>query len=318
MNPEAIRIPCRTLTMTLELKSTASVSSFPASTIRGGFGYTLKRLVCGLGRKSCDGCILKCNCAYPFLFETAPGDDATRLKRYVSIPRPFAIRPRQEGDRVIVELLLIGNAVEMLPFFVLTFIELGKNGLGKHQIPFMVQSVTTWDGEKIYASGNDNGPLRVGPLILSISPGERHTGTVTLRFVSPLVLRKEGKIISYFDTRAFFTTLLRRITNCNAFYGLDRDLEVDPAPYLAAADAMTCETDMRPLRQQRVSTRQQQRIDYSGLVGSVKLHGDIGTVLPLLRAGEVLGVGKNTVFGQGVFRVGGGENGYRLLANTEK
>jgi CRISPR/Cas system endoribonuclease Cas6 (RAMP superfamily) len=39
------------------------------------------------------------------------------------------------------------------------------------------------------------------------------------------------------------------------------------------------------------------------MTGSVRLSGDVGTLMPLLKAGEVLGVGKNTVFGFGEYVV---------------
>ena len=62
------------------------------------------------------------------------------------------------------------------------------------------------------------------------------------------------------------------------------------------------QADMRPVEQHRFSTRQKRSIDYSGMTGSVRLNGDIGTFMPLFKAGEVLGVGKNTVFGFGEYQ----------------
>jgi len=298
---EPLKIPYSLFTIDLNLASNEKVSSFLAATLRGGFGYSLKRLVCAFKGNECSACILKNSCVYHYLFETAPDATATRLTKYKTIPRPFALRPRQTGDKVAVDLLCIGKAVGMLPYFVYAFNELGKQGLGKHGIGFDIAQVTTEDGCTVYTAKNTNECMSVTPRILEIKESTPSPQHLELQFLTPLVLRKDGAIITTFDTRTFFSTLLRRITNINAFYGEHPSHSTDPSPYFDAVETLTITGDMYPVHQRRISTRQHQTIDYSGLMGKVTFTGDIETVLPYLKAGEVLGVGKNTVFGQGVY-----------------
>lgn len=296
-----LKIPYRLFCIDLNLASNEKVSSFLAATLRGGFGYSLKRLVCAFKGNECSACILKNGCVYQYLFETAPDATATRLTKYKTIPRPFALRPRQIGNKVMVDLLCIGKAVGMLPYIVYAFNELGKQGLGKQGIGFDIAQVTTEDGCTVYTAKKTNECMSVTPRILEINESTPSVQQLKLQFLTPLVLRKDGAIITTFDTRTFFSTLLRRITNINAFYGEHPAHSTDPRPYFDAVDTLTSTTDIYPVQQQRMSTRQHQTIDYSGLMGTVTFTGNIGPLLPYIEAGEILGVGKNTVFGYGVY-----------------
>jgi hypothetical protein len=96
---------------------------------------------------------------------------------------------------------------------------------------------------------------------------------------------------------------MRRIDMLCLLYGSSGNRDEERESFLAAAEKLEIESSMEIMEQSRFSTRHRQRIDYSGLVGTVKLSGDIGTVLPLLRCGEITGTGSNTVFGNGAFTV---------------
>jgi hypothetical protein len=47
------------------------------------------------------------------------------------------------------------------------------------------------------------------------------------------------------------------------------------------------------------SSRQEQRINMGGFVGEITFEGDLRSFMPLIKAGEVLHVGKGTAFGLG-------------------
>ena len=53
----------------------------------------------------------------------------------------------------------------------------------------------------------------------------------------------------------------------------------------------------------RYSGRQRQRVEMGGLVGRVTYEGDLSDYLPLLVLGELVHVGKGTVFGNGQYRI---------------
>lgn len=298
----AVTILHTTCLFRLRLSGKDAVSHFPEATIRGGFGYTLRALVCAAGKSECSGCMLRHSCAYAFLFETPPPANAPRLAKYRAVPHPFTMHAAQAGDVLTLHLTLFGQATRYLVWFIYTLNKLGQRGLGKNKVHFTVDEVTS-GGNRVYSAGSDRvGAVESGSRIV-LEPGEPMQGKVSLDFLSPLVLRTRGTIHSRFDAPAFTTTLLRRVTNLNAFYGENPEAVTDPRPYVEAAKSLTVASAMTTVGRSRYSTRQKQEIDYSGIAGTVTLAGEIGTLLPLLRAGEVAGVGKNTAFGMGRYRV---------------
>lgn len=112
--------------------------NYKGSAFRGGFGYTFKRVVCVIRDKKCDDCLLKQKCIYSYIFETPPPEDAEMLRLYPKVPHPFVIEPPitekqtfEPGEEFSFHLILIGNAIDYLPYFIYTFTELGKQGIGQ-------------------------------------------------------------------------------------------------------------------------------------------------------------------------------------------
>ncbi|CAG0941751.1 hypothetical protein BROC_01581 [Candidatus Brocadiaceae bacterium] len=114
---------------------------FPAykgAVFRGGFGYAFKGVVCVIRNKACDDCLLKQKCIYSYIFETPPPEDTEMLRLYPKVPHPFVIEPPitekqtfNPGEEFPFHLILIGSAIDYLPYFIYTFTELGKKGIGQ-------------------------------------------------------------------------------------------------------------------------------------------------------------------------------------------
>jgi len=127
--------------------------------LRGGFGYAFKRVVCAIRNKECPDCILKERCVYSYVFETPPPSDTKIMRKYKTVPHPFVIEPPSEkkrgykpGDEMNFGLTLIGRAIDCLSYFIYTFDELGKIGVGKGKSKYELKSVSC-DGKTIYDSG---------------------------------------------------------------------------------------------------------------------------------------------------------------------
>ncbi len=110
---------------------------YKGAVFRGGFGYAFKKVVCVVKGKPCDECLLKQKCIYSYIFETPPPEDAEILRLYPKVPHPFVIEPPvtekqafAPGESFSFHLILIGNAIDYLPYFIYTFTELGKQGIG--------------------------------------------------------------------------------------------------------------------------------------------------------------------------------------------
>jgi len=111
---------------------------YKGSTFRGAFGNVLKRICCSNREaESCRNCILKNTCPYAYIFETAQPTEDTKIKRLKDAPRPFILEPPldpaiivQKGERFSFGLVLIGRGINFLPYFLVTFKELGFVGIG--------------------------------------------------------------------------------------------------------------------------------------------------------------------------------------------
>lgn len=77
--------------------------------------------------KAYDDYLLKQKCIYSYIFETPPPEDAEMLRLYPKVPHPFVNEPPitekqvfAPGDTVPFHLILIGHAIDYLPYYIYT------------------------------------------------------------------------------------------------------------------------------------------------------------------------------------------------------
>jgi len=63
------------------------------STLRGAFGQALKNAVCVMPHRNCERCLVADRCGYPYIFETPPPQDLSRLRGQQRVPHPFILTP---------------------------------------------------------------------------------------------------------------------------------------------------------------------------------------------------------------------------------
>lgn len=130
----------------LEVKDTLILPAFKGSTLRGAFGHVFRRITCvnrTKDAKECSDCSLSQVCPYHYVFESSPMWGSSEelegpLSNYEDIPRPFVIEPPSDtrevyepGESLVFRVILIGNGIEFFPYFIVTFRELGEDGIGK-------------------------------------------------------------------------------------------------------------------------------------------------------------------------------------------
>src|SRR5581483_10312494 len=125
--------------------------------LRGGFGHAFRRLCCIPQCRDARTCPVGMSCPYKAIFEPSPPPEAEALSRNQDIPRPFVFRaPRTQqtrfetGEPFEFELVLIGRALEFLPYFVLSFRELAAEGLGLNRAKCNLDKV-----EQMYLGGRN-------------------------------------------------------------------------------------------------------------------------------------------------------------------
>lgn len=299
--------------MSLTAISTISMPPYAGSTYRGGFGQAFRKMVCTQGPIDCRDCTLKAVCPYPYIFETAPFEGAQQLRTYGDIPRPFVIDPLdtrgdyRPGESLIFQLTLIGRAIDYLPYFLVSFRELGEVGIGKGRGRFQLAQVLIDGGEPLY-DGNTQMVHNINNT-LSFDEVRREADALpkdqlTVRLLTPTRITHEGRLMDELPFHIFWRRLIGRISAL-AYFHCGESLEFDFKGVIEQAETVqTVQSELRWHDWTRYSSRQNQKMQLGGLVGSVTYAGDLAVFLPFVALGAFLHVGKNATFGLGKYRIG--------------
>jgi len=307
-----------------------NLPEYKGSTFRGGFGHAFKKVVCALRNKECPDCLLKEKCIYSYIFETPPPADSRMMRKYPSAPHPFVLCPPLEDDRIYepgeelqFQLTLIGKAIDYLPYFIYTFEELGKMGIGKGRGKFALQEVRAIPmtenfrgknerhdrkgakGEKIY-SADDKILHNIGGEFFEFSnadPLPLALSALLLVFLTPTRLRFEGELTSDLKFHILFRNLLRRISLLSYFH-CGRELDVDFRSLIKESEKIqTSKSQLRWYDWERYSARQDTKMKLGGFIGEITFLGDFAPFWQYLVLGEFIHVGKGSSFGLGKYEI---------------
>ncbi|RMF31505.1 MAG: CRISPR system precrRNA processing endoribonuclease RAMP protein Cas6, partial [Chloroflexi bacterium] len=123
---------------------------------------------------------------------------------------------------------------------------------------------------------------------------------VTLHFLTPTRLKRGGRFVTQGPPfPVLMRALLRRLTALAALHG-PRPWKTDFGALVEAAEGIALVGEGAGWQDwRRTSRRQGRRMNLGGLVGEATYRGDLTPFHPLLALGEIVHVGKATVFGDG-------------------
>lgn len=242
-----------------------------------------------------------------------------RTVRLVQSPQAAGPESRtllRAGESLRFGLLLMGRAMESLPYVVFAVSEMARCGLGASRTPFTLDEVAVLDGQgaaqTIYsgragrlqvpegATHNLAGLVRarLRQFSVEVAAGE----AIKVRFITPTRIRVGSDLQAETDFALLARNLLRRISMLAAVHG-SAPLDVDYRSLLERAARI--EQKAARLRWhdwERYSNRQQTKMKMGGFTGEVEYAGSgLSEFLPLLAAGELLHVGTGTTFGLGSY-----------------
>jgi hypothetical protein len=277
--------------------------------------------------------MLKSRCVYAYVFETSPEATLTSeplsqasnpgqqesagasmtLHKYTKIPHPFIIEPPREGERnlgpgdtITFHLILVGRAIEYLPYFIYTFDELGKTGIGRGRGAYELLTVEA-GGFQVYGAGDKTiRPFPANELVLplTVEPDQAEQRQVTLRLITPVRISYGRSLASDLPFHVLIRNLLRRLYQLGYFHCGQGEPAWDHQRIIEAAQNVTvAEDNLQWWDWERYSTRQHVRMKMGGLVGEITYKGAMRAFEPFLGAGEILHVGKGTSFGLGKYEV---------------
>jgi CRISPR-associated endoribonuclease Cas6 len=375
MNLETVLSKTELLALTFTIMPRESLKlprDLVENTFRGAFGNYFRQLVCTPSCHTAMRCPLPASCPYKVIFEPSQLPTADRLSKNHDIPRPFIFElcpdnyeptnlgnpmttpfptpaasrhhdPTIEthtygpGARLQFRLLLIGKAVEYLPYFVLSFREVERKGLGLNRAlcdleainsDFRLAVVETFPGdrstppdgratelESVYSSRDQTVRVPRVPTmdryinrrLPELRCGIEKTTNLAVRFLTPTSLRYRGRQVRAPEFHHFFKRLRDRVNSlCTAHGPGPVDVDFKALGHLSE-QVKTLYADTRWVQRTRFSSRRRLRHELSGFVGkcvydfSSLSQGAYEDFLPWLLAGELLHVGKYTVWGNGRF-----------------
>ncbi|MCM8803312.1 MAG: hypothetical protein NC827_08410, partial [Candidatus Omnitrophica bacterium] len=141
-----------------------------------------------------------------------------KIDKKFDIPSPFILEPPydikteyKKGDKFEFFCIIIGKAIDYFPYFVLTFKEMGKRGIGikGNRGKFKLLKIKN-SNRIIYDHKTDI--LKNFKKNIKITVPKLEDDTITLKFISPVRIKIKGKLITTLPFPLFIKVLLRRIS----------------------------------------------------------------------------------------------------------
>jgi len=292
---------------------------YKGSTFRGGFGHALKRAVCIDRGQECAQCVHRQKCMYSYVFETSipqKRESGQSKNKYVS--PPFIIEPPLDTkqhygieDQMAFNLILVGRAVDYIPYFIFGFEEMGRIGIGRNNGKYVLDKVISihnereiliYDGESHFK--DDFQVIDSFELIKEAVQLNYHQ--ITLRFLTPTRIKKDGKLTLDIDFEVVMRNLFRRLSRLAEVH-CDEKWELDWKEVLVRAKVgvNTVHSHLRWQDWERYSQRQRTKMKMGGFLGEITFKGDLAEFIPYIKLGEYLHMGKGTVYGLGKYEIEG-------------
>ena len=293
---------------------------YKGNVFRSRFGYTLRDITCIGDADACESaCQFREQCVYSRCFEIPVPDDCPFLSGESFAPHPFVLEPPRSGkleyapgDRLVCNLILIGDAIDLLPWMVFAFDQMGERriGIGGERgrcVLDRVESLAVEDNglsDTIYTGSSQ---LLTGKgLVLGLADVVRTipdtVGRVEFDFLTPTSIEVAGRWMSDLRFEHLIGDLLRRIGLLSYFH-CGEDLDVDIPSLRKAASVVTHESHLRWFRSDRRSYGGEVSVPAGGFVGRIRYRGNLMLFLPFLFLGAYLHIGHDAAFGYGQYRM---------------
>ncbi|CAA6818412.1 MAG: CRISPR repeat RNA endoribonuclease Cas6 [uncultured Sulfurovum sp.] len=264
----------------VKIKTECKPSYFIGSMIRGAMGYALKEVTCINPSYKCEGCFTQSSCLYYKFYEEQNSFHQYRFNIELGSGKfNFGLYLFVDACD---ELSYVLNALEIV---------LTQNGLTKHNYKFSNIEFFL-NGERIYGK-NEFKPSSMPSKEFSV---ESFSPNVKIKLLTPLRIKRNN---DFLKTNVDLEDILRSIYQKEQEYDTGkRAYKLDYTPsYTTTVKALTHKILLRK------SNKQNKRMNMDGIIGEIAVMGLDERSYRLLKLGEIIGVGKQTVMGLGRIEV---------------
>ena len=253
---------------------------FIGSQLRGALGYALKKVTCINPSFKCDGCFATQNCLYYDFYEAK------------NVFHKFRFDYKLGGEYYDFSFYLFEDVAQKLPYVVSAFyMMLTQNGLGVER--------KTYKEFDMYINDENcmkNGQINLPKDFIKTFDIDKICTDITLKFVTPLRIKKDNRFIR--DDEIELKDII------NSIY--QRQMKIlgrahKRFPYEIQGEIVKKELSYKELT--RKSNRQKTTMNIGGIMGKLQIKNLNKECYEVLKVGELLGVGKQTVFGLGKIQI---------------
>ena len=258
--------------------------------IRGALGLALQKTCCLPECREPESCPERFTCVYARLFE--PVASGRLPSGLADPPRPFVLRAAHLDGRHFKPGRLFGFDLHLFdldpaPSEALraAMSRLAEHGLGREKGHAICRGVS----------------LR--PVTLDLAPEDNAPARIRVRFVTPTELKHAGRKVGVPEFPILLARIRDRLSTLRSLYG-PGPLPIDFRDLVRRAEAVrivSCRLEQREVSRRSSRTGQTHLI--GGFLGDVVYEGELGEFLPYLRAAWWTGVGRHTVWGNGLIEV---------------
>lgn len=253
---------------------------FLGSQLRGALGVALKRVVCINPQQICHGCFATTQCLYHAWYENPNSYH----------PYRFDIEVGQKTYDF--GFFVFGSACQKLPFIVSALeMMVTQIGLGGERVCGRILSIQS-QGQMVY-DGRKFDLHHVEPKKVEPKMGDSHE--LNIEFVTPLRMKHDNKLLKNVPS---LMMLVNSIQHRLEGLGLGEFSRL-PDENLGIVK----EGKVRFIDLTRYSNRQKTKMQLGGITGHVAYAHVDPTARAYLELGEIIGVGKSTVFGLGKIKI---------------
>ena len=266
----------------VETEGDVKVPFFTGSMLRGVLGYALKRVVCINPSYKCEGCFAADDCLFYHFYEAKNVFHSYRFG--------ITLQPK----RLDFSFYLFEDAVESLPY-ILSAIKksLEELGVGREKKTVKIKKIRV--GEQTVYDGKAFLSLKeIKPNTLEI---DNFCQDVTLNFIMPIRIKENNT----FAREQF--SLHTLIGNIHSRYRQLKGLAPERLGYRVHGEIV--KSTLKFVETQRYSSRQKSGMKMGGLKGEITIIGLDKQSYVYLKIGEIIGAGKQTVFGLGSYEIKG-------------
>lgn len=253
---------------------------FMGSMLRGAFGLALKSTVCVNPSYKCEGCFSYGSCWYAKFYEEENSFHPYRFETYL------------KASNFDFSFSLYGEAVSSLPY-VLSALRstIESQGLGRDKETMRVRQMSI--GNRIVFDGNRFLTLDdIHPNSLQI---DKYCQNISIEFTMPLRIKENNR---------YATQTVSLHTLIHSIHSRLRELQGLPMERLGyRVEGEVIFEKFHYVKIERYSNRQRKTIPIGGIKGLMKITRIDRRSYELLKAGEIIGVGKQTVFGLGTYHI---------------